>query len=479
MVVPECKLNNQEKFTSRKERRPEMIRLKKKKRKLLRKLKKVNLEVEFNNETATSVGNFALVETFKKAVGIDEIVGEELNIKKHWNRIYSSETLLDYMIDGCILGKSRFEHIGDLAFDPGYKKIKDIEIFPGEGRFRDLMGRVKPDNIEELLKINRRIIELKSKWEGVKEVWLDHDDSVITLFGKQEEGEVGYNPQYHGRPSYKAKVCFIAGTEELLHLDLYSGKTHSNGQFLDFHKKCEEMLPHNYVLKGVRGDRGFCSEDNADYFEERSLEYVLKMKMTTRLRRQIEALSEKYWKDLDDVYSVAELEYLPSGWKFPRRVAVVRERAVKETGQMCLPGNAFYKYQAIMTNKEDAPEEIWRFYNKRANVENKIDELKDGFGVDEASQHEMIKNRAFGLIKAISYNIVTWFKRVCLPGVNYEVKTIRRKVLQIAGNVVGNGWYRKIQLGTNRWLERMVGIIKENLDLFILFVANGFEPIRV
>jgi hypothetical protein len=166
------------------------------------------------------------------------------------------------------------------------------------------------------------------------------------------------------------------------------------------------------------------------------------MKMTKRLKRQILALSEDEWQDLDCRFSVAEMEYLPSGWKFPRRMALVREMSVKDMGQVDSPDNDVYKYQAIMTNKEEPPEEIWRFYNKRGNVENKIDEVKDGFGVDETSQHEMIENRAFALTKAISYNIVNWFKRVTIPENNYEVETIRRKILCVPGNVVGSGWYK-------------------------------------
>jgi hypothetical protein len=201
--------------------------------------------------------------------------------------------------------------------------------------------------------------------------------------------------------------------------------------------------------------------------------------MTERLRTQILALTEEQWYDLDNHYSVAEMEYLPSGWKFPRRVVLIREKIVLDTGQMYLPSNEFYKYQAIMTNQEQSPEEVWRFYNQRGNVENKIDEIKAGFGVDENSQHEMLENRAFALIKTISYNIVNWFKKVTMPEQNYEAETVRRKILCVAGNVVGSGWYKKIRLAANRQLEKTVEIIKTNLDGFIGFAANGFMPLRV
>ncbi len=478
LALPQKVRIPQPKLFSRPERRLQALKLRKIKQKLLRKTKGVDLDVEFNNQTTTAFGNFALIETFKKYLGIEELIKENLTVKKHWNSTYSAETLVDYLIDGCILGKTRFEHIEDLKYDPGYLKIKGIEQFPTEGRFRNLTGRFKNPNIKELLEMNRKFIDLKSRWEGPKEISLDHDHSHITLFGGQPGGEVGYNPRYKGRASYKAKVCFIADTDELLNLDLYSGKTHSNGDFLEFHKACERILPSNYVLKGVRADKGFFDEKNIDHFEEKLLEYVVKMKMTERLRRQILALCEEQWRDLDPCYSVAEMEYLPSGWKFPRRVVLVRERIVKNKKQPYLPCNIFYKYQAIMTNQETSPEEVWRFYNKRGNVENKIDEVKDGFGVDETSQHNMLANRAFALIKALSYNIVTWFKRVTIPERNYEVKTLRRKILCVSGNVVGNGWYRKIRLAANRNLEKSVKIIKMNLVKFMEFVVNGFVPLK-
>ncbi|MEW6609169.1 MAG: IS1380 family transposase, partial [bacterium] len=52
----------------RQERRPEIIALEKKKRKLVRKLRQVNLDVEFDNPSVTAFGNFHTIETFKQAI---------------------------------------------------------------------------------------------------------------------------------------------------------------------------------------------------------------------------------------------------------------------------------------------------------------------------------------------------------------------------------------------------------------------------
>lgn len=85
-------------------------------------------------------------------------------------------------------------------------------------------------------------------------------------------------------------------------------------------------MPHNYVLKGIRVDKRYFDEENIECFESRCLLYVIKLSMRERLRRQILALPEDSWQDLDDCFSVAEMEYLPTGWKFPRRVVIIRAR---------------------------------------------------------------------------------------------------------------------------------------------------------
>lgn len=160
-------------------------------------------------------------------------------MRKALNSKFQPLEMLDFLIDAQILGLSRFEHINDLRYDPGYLKTKgDIE-FPEESAFRRLFKPLGVEALAELRSINQQLIEMHSKTSEPIEVWLDCDDTVITLHGNQEGGEVGYNSRYHGRPSIKAKACFIADTAELVNLKAYGGKTHSNGEFIDFFKGTE------------------------------------------------------------------------------------------------------------------------------------------------------------------------------------------------------------------------------------------------
>jgi len=468
----------------RKERRPEIIRLKKQKRKLEWRLKRVNLQVEFDNESVTAFGNFHTIETFKQAIGLSSIIKDNFSLSKASNSTYKAETVLESLIDCCCLGLSRFEHMEALRYDPGYKDLKGIRVFPSEKVFRDFLRLFGPEAvkyIEELIKINLRLIELKSRWEGPREVTLDFDDTVLTLYGNQEGGEVGYNPRYPGRPSFKIKVAFIDGSSELLFLNLYGGKTHSNGGFLEFFKTTEGMLPHNYVLKRVRLDKGFFDQDNFEYFEGRCLEYVCKAPLKENLRKAIEFIPEEEWEEKDEYVSFTSREFILPSWKKPRRFVIRRMKIEKETGQLTLPSCEFYRYEVVVTNMEESAQEVMDFYDGRATCENKIDEIKDGFAVEEASQHEMVRNYAFMLVKAISYNLMNWFRQAILPvdKSKCEIKTIRREIINVPGNILGSGRYHRIRLVANKVLASIIEAIKRNLDTFFYFVVNRFQPLRI
>lgn len=467
--------------SSRKERRQLKNTLEKKKRALEQKLRRINPDVIFDNTSTTTFGSYFTLATFKEAIGFKQILNAHISPLKHWNSIYSTTNLFDYLTDACLLGQTRFDHTVALRHDPGYLTIKDLKQFPSERRFRDLMSRCTDKTLEELRSVNNLLIHLRARHEGPRHVWLDFDDSVITLFGEQECAEIGYNPRYHGRPSLKVKLCFIAETSDLLHLRLYGGRSHLLTDFDRFFAEAVAQLPPNYVIQGIRGDCALMSEHIIERFEHAYYEYALKMKMHDRLRTQILRIPEEEWDDVDKagIFSVARMRYLPSGWAHAKELVVVRQQVDPENGQALLPDKEFYRYQAIMSTIEGPAADVWRRYNKRCQAENLVNEIKNGFGVSENSQHEITRNQAYALVKTISYNLMGWFKAVALPDPlkKCTAETIRRTIICVPGNVVGAGWYRRVRLAANSALEYVMTKIKENLDRFLWFVANEFQPV--
>src|SRR5208283_5545323 len=127
-------------------------------------------------------------------------------------------------------------------------------------------------------------------------------------------------------------------------------------------------------------------------------------KMTANVRKIASYLEEtNQFQSISSHYAAADIRVPLPSWTAARRFAVIREtQEPKESGKQTCLDLPVYEYQAIVTNVDDiTAEEVWHNYNQRATIENRIDELKVGLGVDQMSQHEFIRNEAYLLIKGL------------------------------------------------------------------------------
>lgn len=441
---------------------------------IIRYIKSLNLDAKFDNKTVTKVATFCYVELFKQVIGFKDLLRKGVAYKKSKNSLFSTVEIIDYLIDANILGYSRFSHLGDLANDVGYKKIKEVDRLPSEKVCKDILKSLPQEALLELRNINKQILELKSKTEGAREVCINIDDTVITIFGNQEGAGIGYNPRYKGRPSFKEKIAAIAGTDELLDITLESGTHHSNHEFLDFFQNCVKQLPKGYILKRVRLDRGFIDEKNLKFFEEEQLEYVVKCKKYASVKKIIEYINENQfdyeWISISSKYAVSEITVPLSTWERARRFVIVRKEVESKDEDQLRLEEFTYQYEVIVTNIDYlTAEDIFHEYNKRCDVENNIDELKQGFAFGENSLIQKKMNELYLLIKMIAYNIHNWFKQAILPKEmhHHEITTLRRIFYKVAGNICGNNSYRHLKFSNNHFLEKVIQAMKSNIDKFI------------
>ena len=441
-------------------------------------VKKLNLKAKFNDSKVTSVGSYIYLELFKQIIGVREVIEKNVSYKKPANSIFTVAEIIDYLIDASILGFSRFLHTEDLRRDKGFSKIKEADRLPSEKVCRDLLKELPPDTLIELRSINKQILDLKSQTEDVREVCINFDDTVITIFGNQEGCGIGYNPRYNGRPSFKEKVGIIAGTDELLDITLENGKHHSNYDFLTFFKACINQLPKRYILKRVRLDRGFFDEDNFLYFEEQEVEYVVKCKMYSSVKKIISYINENskdyLWQPISSKLSVTEITVPLPSWQRARRFVIVREQLEEKNKDQIRIEECFYDYQVIVTNIDYLTgEEIFQDYNQRCDVENKIDEIKEGFAFSQNSLINHKANELYLLIKMIAYNIQNWFKQAIMPieVQHHEITTLRRLFYRVCCNVCGNGNYRHLSFSPNDFLEKIIIYINSSI---VKFSTNFF-----
>lgn len=436
-------------------------------------IKKFNLESKFEDNKVSTVSTFVYVELFKKIIGLSTMIKNGVAYKKGANSIFKTAEIIEYLIDSNILGYSRFSHTEDLRKDVGYKKIKESDRIPSEKVCRDLLNNLPSEALLELRIINKQILELKSQTEEIREVCINFDDTVISIFGNQEGCGIGYNPKYNGRPSFKEKVGFISGTDEILDITLENGKHHSNYNFLDFFKKCVDQLPKRYILKRVRLDRGFFDEKNLEYFESECIEYVVKCKMYSTIKKIITYINENskdyIWKDISSKFSVTEITVPLPKWGKARRFVVIREKIEPKDKNQLILEECAYNYQVIVTNIDYLTgEEIFQEYNQRCDVENNIDEVKEGYAFSENSLINHKSNELYLLIKMIAYNIQNWFKQAIMPEDirHHEIKTLRRIFFKVCGNICGSGYYRHLSFAPNEMLKRIISYVNNQLRVF-------------
>ena len=448
-----------------------------------------NLRAVFTDKQISPNVTYTYVQNFKDTIGFRPLLEQYLqqyDSLKASNSTYSIADALDFMVDAVFLGYSRFLHMESLRTDQAYISIRGAAA-PSEKVCRDTLALLPGNAADALRTINQDLLSLKAKSEGTKEIAADFDDSVITVFGSQEHSDIGYNPKYHGRPSYKEKVGIISGTKELVDLTLEEGSHHSNHDFLDFFKRFESSLPKEWILKRVRCDRGFFDDDNFTYFEDQGYEYIIKAKMTKNMKKVVDWVCEHpqdyKWEQADNrnkeraVFHTTDIFLPMPGWERARRIVIVRKTLPERTGDGQLVfDECRYEYQAIVTNIDYmTTAEIFNDYNQRCTVETSIDEVKSGFAFSENSQIDYKCNELFLLVKMIACNLQNWFKQAILPEEErcHRITTLRRTIYRTCGVIVGKGWYRHIVFQRDTAFQRIIEHIQKALRQFRLQFGTG------
>ena len=106
--------------------------------------------------------------------------------------------------------------------------------------------------------------------------------------------------------------------------------------------------------------------------------------------------------------------------------------------QLTLFSMGKYSYQVVVTNMKLTPLNTWRFYNGRAAVELIIKELKGNYPLGKIPTKHFSANEAYFHTLLFSYNLINWFKRLCLPMEfqNMTLKTLSSRFLSIPSELI-------------------------------------------
>ncbi|MGC9224635.1 MAG: transposase, partial [Terracidiphilus sp.] len=173
-------------------------------------------------------------------------------------------------------------------------------------------------------------------------------------------------------------------------------------------------------------------------------------RMTRFIQREAQRVA--HWRSLDENFSVGQFRLQLCGWELARRFVVVRERERERRGTkgrklIDVPG---YTFRVFVTTRSDAEEEIWRDYNRRADMENRIAELKHDLAADRFCLKQFFATEAAFQCILLLFNLLAEFQRAAgLPG--YREPATLRTLVFTCGAILGRAGRRIVLHLSESW----------------------------
>jgi len=397
----------------------------------------------------TPFGGLAVFLSFLGKIGLVEAVRQHMPVRwRSPNHIDPTVTLTAFLMS-VLVGARRFAHASLLRGDRALHALLGLERFPTDDTIRNLFRKFGMGQVQRLFEplAEWQMQRLPQRSEGYT---LDLDSTVFERYGKQEGSLKGHNPRKHGRPSHHPLLAVLSEAHFLLHGWLRSGNCGTSRGVEEFLKEALALWGQRQMIRLLRADAGFFDDKLLRFLEQRCLPYIVVARLTLWVKRAAQRVEQ--WTLLDDHFAVGEFRLKLHGWSVERRFVVLREQ-VREgrdsVGRKLIdvPG---YTFRVFVTSSADAPQEIWRDYNRRADMENRIAELKHDLGADGFCLKEFFATEAAFRSVLLLFNLLAEFQRAAgLPGYRAPA-TIRTQVLT-CGAILGRAGRRLVVHLSQSW----------------------------
>jgi hypothetical protein len=321
------------------------------------------------------------------------------------------------------IGFNRLWHFTYVRLDSllcGFFHLNRLPAASTYWRYVDSLGINQANSLVNLMSgLRQRIWQLC----GLRfhRLHINLDTTVETLYGHQQGGRKGHNPSHRGKKGYRPVLAFIEQTRECLLGRLRKGETLSGAEAAAFIHKLKRQLPLGIHRVLLRGDGEFLSWDSVAATTQEGFEFIFGNKVCQPVfdpqcwYRPHKRVAAEYNSCL----------YQPVGWSRPCRFVAMRipkELSAKNAQQPLFDEERF-TYRVFCTNLKPPAHKAIGIYDRRADVENLIGEVKRE-GLDAIPSAKFNTNSAFFQLVLLAYNIWRYFKLLAQQSVDPKPKTV-------------------------------------------------------
>lgn len=397
--------------------------------------------------------------------------------------------VLGTMLLSVMSGHTRYSHASSLYGDSVSANILGIKKTVSH----DSMNRAFKKTNEALLSswIQNELIYCSEPLLS-REYILDIDPTVKVLYGHQESAKNGYNPKKPNRPSHAYHSYFIGSLRLALDAEVRPGNEtagcYSHKTLWDI---LDNRLPKHLHPAIIRGDIGFGNEETMSGCESRGKKYLFKIRQSRKIKELIDKLEKDnyVWENALDNWEGYETHIKLMGWSSSRRIIILRRAHndknksnlskllpspnEMEQGELFYPevvqNSKFpeYEYAVLVTNLKNSIIAASQLYRDRGDCENIFDELKNQWGWEGFTTHDVKRTSLMARFICLIYNWWNIFCRLAVPEKHIEAKTSRPMLQQVIGRLTNNGGKRLIHLSSVGVQSSNVRAIFETISAFL------------
>ena len=381
------------------------------------------------DESLTAHAGLALFGEYYAAMGIGHLVDREL--PEPGSAIgYKPSAFVAPLILTLHGGGRTLEAMREIRNDAGLQTVLRMGEMPSSDAAGDWLRRTGAKGLDGLHRVNRGVARRLLRREEGETYTLDIDATQIVA----EKREARWT--YKGERGYMPMVGHLAENGIVIGHEFREGNAAPGSHNLEFMQACDANMPKGKRIEAVRADSAAYQAAIFNWCEETGKMFAIGADQDAAVKALIKAIPESAWTKFRDG-EIAETVHCMNKTAAAFRLIVMRRPQEQDLLDQTI---APYRYHAIASNRanEDAATTM-AWYARRGDAsENRIKDLKIGFGMEHMPCGVFAANAAFFALGVLAHNLFIGFRRV-VSGKDHasqQVQTVRWRLYQTAGKVV-------------------------------------------
>ncbi len=382
-----------------------------------------SIRISFTDQRLTAHGGMVVWSHFLHQKGFRRQLREVLpHCPTSPNAYDPTDVALGY-VGGILCGADKLSRVAWLQSDPALSQVLGIEAIASQStlsRFFDVFGQKTCNALNGLHR--RALGSLPSLKEGYT---LDLDSwALLHEDGHQQGVAVGYTRQGL-KPCHRPLIAALAEGKLIANYWLRRGDSPCANGAAEFLRQTVESMPAHIRIKLLRGDAGFGEASVQAMAQALGLKFILVARLTQKVQSWCRHDDAQWQRTEVAGLEVQEVELDQPG----RRLIVIRQRVAQrpQAGGKTLLEVPGYRFQALVTNLPRSVDalNVWRQYNGRADLENRIKELGEQFGIKRLCVDNFWGTEAMHHLAIAAYNLCVLLQRRLGQLEKCELNTLR------------------------------------------------------